>query len=179
MDTINDGWVSLHRKLLDNPIFKNPEALQLFIYSLLRANYKPREILMNHQVVFLDRGQFLFGLNQASKDLKMSIKKLRNRSKILEKLGIWARRRASKFSIITVCNYDYYQNPENAKGHDKGQSKGTMRATDNKEIKINNIRSGQKTPDPTTKDFLNYWSETFIRNRSTIYIQLWKRRKTD
>ena len=34
--------------------------------------------------------------------------------------------------VITIQNYDYYQNPKNYEGHNEGQSKGTKRDNTNK-----------------------------------------------
>jgi len=167
----DEGWVSLHRKLLDNPIFKDAEALQLFIYCLLRANYKDNDILFNGQVVHLKRGQFIFGLRKASKALKMSIKKLRTRLLILGKLGITAQQTAHRFSIITVCNYNQYQDSQNEKGHNKGHTEGTLRATDNKDNKENNIGRASKKTDanPKIKEFFSYWKETFTQKTGQPY----------
>jgi hypothetical protein len=165
----DEGWIKLHRKILDNPIFKDSEALQLFLYCLLRANFKPNDFLFNGQVVHLDRGQFIFGLRKASKALKMSIKKLRNRLLILGKLGITAHQTTHRFSIITVCNYNHYQDIQNGKGHSKGHSEGTLRAT-NKNVKNEKNKNGRsKDADPRVKEFLNYWGETFTQKTGQPY----------
>jgi hypothetical protein len=121
---IPDGYVLLARKLLDNPIFKDREALQLFIYGLLKANHKPKRFIFNQKEVTLDRGQFITGIFELSRATGQTPKQIRNRLALLENTGIWARKRASKFSVITICNYNPYQNPENYKGQGKGQAEG-------------------------------------------------------
>ncbi len=131
MYTINDGYILLSRRLLDNPIFRDREALQLFIYGLLRANHKQNRFLFNRQEMVLDRGQFITGIYELSRATGQTPKQIRNRLALLENAKIWARKRASKFSVITICNYDYYQNPENYKGQAKGQGEGKQRATNN------------------------------------------------
>jgi hypothetical protein len=35
--------------------------------------------------------------------------------------------KATHGMVITVCNYDYYQNPENYEGNDEGSMKETRR----------------------------------------------------
>ena len=32
------GWIKLHRKVMDSPIFKDPEALGLWMIILLKVN---------------------------------------------------------------------------------------------------------------------------------------------
>lgn len=166
------GWVRLWRKILENPIIKDAEALQLFVYCLLKATHRDIEVVVNHQIVRLERGEFIFGLHQASRDLKMSIKKLRNRLIILQNLQILARKTASKFSIISIYNYEYYQDSKNEEGQAKGQAGGKQRATyNNNRTKedINNGSSGKKTPDPKIKDFFTYWGETFLQETGQPY----------
>ncbi len=170
MDTISDGYVLLSRKLLDNPIFKDREALQLFLYGLLRANHKPNRIIFNRQEMALDRGQFITGIYELSRATGQTPKQIRTRLALLENTGIWARRRASKFSIITICNYDYYQTPENYKGQAKGQGEGKQRATDNN---VNNGRSNigrsKKETDPRVNELLSYWREAFQKETGQPY----------
>ena len=170
MDTIRDGYVLLSRKLLDNPIFKDREALQLFLYGLLRANHKPNRIIFNRQEMAVERGQFITGIYELSRATGQTPKQIRNRLTLLENTGIWARKRASKFSIITICNYDYYQNPENYKGQAKGQGEGKQRATDNNDKnEKNNIGRSKKETDPRVKEFLTYWGEAFLKQIGQPY----------
>lgn len=133
-DGKDDGWIKVYRKMLDNPIFKDSETLQLFLYCLLRANFKPNDFLFNGQVVHLERGQFIFGLRKASKALKMSIRKLRTRLLVLGKLGITTHLTTHRFSIITVCNYNHYQDIQNDQGHIQRHSDDTVTTT-NKNVK--------------------------------------------
>ena len=172
MFTIDDeGWVKLHRKILDNPVFKDREALQLFLYCLLRANYKPNDFIFNGQVVHLERGQFIFGLRKASKALKMSIRKLRTRLLVLRKLGITTHQTTHRFSIITICNYNQYQDTQNEKGHNKRQTDDTLTTTNKKDNKEkNNGRASKKTDaDPNVKTFLSWWGESFTRKTGKPY----------
>jgi len=172
VDTTNEeGWVKLHRKILSNPVFQDSEALQLFIYCLLKANHKPANILFNQQIVALERGQFIFGLHQACKDLKMSMRKLRNRLLILGKLEITAIKTTNKFSIITVCNYSQYQDSKNEKGQTKGQT-DDKQTTTNKNVKNekNYIGRSKKDTDPRVKEFEEYWGKTFQEQTGYSYL---------
>ena len=168
---INDGYVLLSRKLLDNPIFRDREALQLFLYGLLRANHKPNRIIFNRQEMALDRGQFITGIYELSRATGQTPKQIRNRLALLENAGIWARKRASKFSVITVCNYEYYQNPENYKGQAKGQGEGKQRATDNND-KNENIY------DSTEFRLASFLLEEILKNKPDFKkpnLQTWAR----
>lgn len=42
----NKGWVKLHRSLLDNPICRKPNYLSIFVFLLLKANHKDKNIIV-------------------------------------------------------------------------------------------------------------------------------------
>lgn len=131
------GFITLHRKLLQSSVFEDAELLKVWIWCLLRANHKDCEVVHAKQIVPLKRGEFITGRFSASEELFLSEKVFRNRIETLVRLGQIAKKRANKFSIISVVKYDYYQtNVENRAN--KGPTKGQQRATDNNVNNVNN-----------------------------------------
>jgi len=121
-----EGWIKLHRKLLENPIFLKPELLQLFVYCLLKANHKAQKIIFNGQEIEIKIGQFITGRNAMAKDLKQNPITTYKRLKILENLQILNIKSNNKFSVVTVVNYGLYQSEE-IKRNTKRNNKGTTR----------------------------------------------------
>jgi hypothetical protein len=134
-DDLSGGWVKLYRKLLDNSVFKDSEAVHLLVYSLLKANHKEKKILWNGNEITVKRGQFITGLHKISKETGISVKKIRARKKLFERLGIWAIKTAHTHSMLSVCNYGKYQGNQSEEGHTRGHSQGTYRATNKNEKK--------------------------------------------
>lgn len=106
------GWIKLHRKLLENPIIKKPELLQIFLYCLLKANHEPEKILFNGEEMVIQRGQFVTGRNVLSNDLNQNGRTLYDRLKILKNLKIINIKTNNKFSLVTVVNYGLYQSTD-------------------------------------------------------------------
>ena len=121
-----EGWIKLHRKLIENPIFLKPELLQLFIYCLLKANHEAQKIIFNGQEIEIKIGQFITGRNAMAKDLKQNPITTYKRLKILENLQILNIKSNNKFSVVTVVNYGLYQSEE-IKRNTKRNNKGTTR----------------------------------------------------
>ena len=121
-----EGWIKLHRKLIENPIFLKPELLQLFIYCLLKANHEAQKIIFNGQEIEIKIGQFITGRNIIAKDLKQNPITTYKRLKILENLKILNIKSNNKFSVVTVVNYGLYQSEE-IKRNTKRNNKGTTR----------------------------------------------------
>lgn len=83
-------WIKVHRRLLDSNVFANPDTLKVWIWLLLRANYKDRIISLKtgkgYEDVLVKRGKVLFGRNKASEKLDMSPSKVIRHLKKMEDL---------------------------------------------------------------------------------------------
>ena len=110
-----DGWIKLHRKLIENPIFQKEELLQLFIYCLLKANHEPNKIIFNGKEMVVEKGQFITGREVLAKDLNKKPITTYKRLKILENLQILNIKSNNKFSLVTVVNYGLYQSVKEKK----------------------------------------------------------------
>jgi len=121
----NQGWIKLHRKMLDNPIMTSGDSylLQLWIHLLLSVNAIEKRFLFNGDEMLLRPGQGIFGLNQIVKDCTIykddtttNFKRCKTiyyrRLKILEKLGNVKLQPTNKFTVITITNWNIYQSNE-------------------------------------------------------------------
>ena len=117
-----EGWIKLHRRFLESPIFTSNDAglVQLWIYILLKINHEPKKVVMSNQIIELDKGQGIFGLNHIVRDLtglknengkKFKSNKIRQyrRLILLEKLQSLKLKPTNKYTVITVLNWDQYQ----------------------------------------------------------------------
>lgn len=114
--------------------YKTPYMTHIFGHLIGKANYKR----MEWNGIVIERGQFVTGLFKLADELGMSVKQVRTCLKRLCDSNEIVRKSASKYSIITICNYDEYQPLEDG----EGQTKGKQRATTNKN---KNIRSKNNT----------------------------------
>ena len=133
------GYVKLWRKALDNNLIKNHKAWCVFSYFLLTAEYSEHTVLMNGCAVNLKPGQIVTGRKVLSAALGLSEKEIRTAIGILEKLKIVAIQRANKYSIVSLVNWDSYQN----EGPQEGQQKGQVWATSKEYIRESESESPQ------------------------------------
>jgi hypothetical protein len=111
-------FVKINRKLLDSFCFANPNHLKVWIWLLLKANYKkafiPIKTGRGVTTIEVDRGQFLYGRKMAEDELQMAgstIERYLQKFKDLEQIIVEPN---SLYSIITICKYDSYQNKTEA-----------------------------------------------------------------
>lgn len=98
---------------MDSDVFANPDTLKIWIWLLLKANYKDRTISLKtgkgYEDVLVKRGKVLFGRNKAEDFLHMSSSKIYRHIQKLEELGKISVKSNNHYSIITICKYERYQ----------------------------------------------------------------------
>ena len=63
-----NGYIKLHRKLLDNPISKKPNWSWLWVVLLLKANHKENKMIWNNNLMVIKEGQFITGRDKLSEE---------------------------------------------------------------------------------------------------------------
>ena len=129
-----EGFIITHRKMLKWEWFTDVNTAHLFLYCLLRANFKDT----TWRGIEIKRGSFITSLEKLAAETGLSVKQVRVALQKLIDTGEVANKPTSKYRIITVKNYDYYQREGKQKGKqkgklraNKGQAEGKQRATDN------------------------------------------------
>lgn len=147
MENFNQGYIKIWRKLKNNPIINNHNALILFIHILLRATYKPTIInLKNGKQIILNKGQLIFSRKKWSIITGISENQIRSTIKFLKKYEIITTYLQSNQTIISVINWDNYQGVENEfckQDHHFTQKKSTT-VKEKELINIKNINNCKK-----------------------------------
>ena len=102
------GWIKIYRTLLDWEWFDDAETVQLFIYLLVTANYEDKK----WRGMVVGRGQTIIGIEALAKRLSSTERKIRTRLEYLTNSGAISRQTTNRFTIVTICNYDSYQDAE-------------------------------------------------------------------
>jgi hypothetical protein len=123
------GWVPLHRRIQNSPVWWRPKALQLFTWLFLNAAHEPRVDNSSGHSVTLVRGQVYASLAQAVEACPLSVKEVRNALAWLAGEGMIVR--DSESSVITIAKYEEYQvgsrkddAPHGDKGEQEREKKG-------------------------------------------------------
>ncbi len=130
-EPIQGGFILISRKLLKSGIMEKPPLYTtLWIWMLMQASYKDHGNLK--------RGQFFTSLEGMRKamihkvgycEVRPTIKEIRGVTKFLTKARMMVTTKVTHGMIITILNYDYYQNAKNYEGHNEGQGEGHIEGT--------------------------------------------------
>lgn len=126
----NNGWIKLHRQMLEWEWADEPATVALFVHLLLMANSDEK---CRYRGIVLKAGQLITSVAGLSKATGITTKALRTRLERLVSTGEISVESCKNYSIITISNYAIYQ-PRANETANKWQTENT----DNMEVMSNN-----------------------------------------
>ena len=141
-----NGWVTVHRKILDHWVSQEPELFAFWMRLLIEANHSDKKRMFNGTLIEIKRGQTLFGLEAFEAKSGISRKKLRRYLSMLESESMIGRQKTNKYSLISIVNYEEYQ-LEGRQEAGKGQAEGKLRASKGQHLENVNTVENEKTKD--------------------------------
>lgn len=154
-----DGWFKTYYKLLEWEWYRDTNMVRLFLHFLLKANYEDKK----WRGMTIKRGQFVTSLAMLHSETTISIQTLRTCIAKLLSTGEINKQLTGKFTIITICKYeDYQQVPDSFQHATNRQLTDNQQATNRqltttKEIK--NIRNKEDNIVSTDVDTLSETSD--------------------
>jgi biotin operon repressor len=103
---MNNGFITLHRRILDWQWYSDANVSRVFLHILLSANHKDRK----WKTINIKRGQLATSYDSISVKLGLTARQVRTAISKLKKSGECVTRRSGLFLLVTVVKYDDYQN---------------------------------------------------------------------
>ena len=110
---MDNGWITLHRKLLDHPIASKPIYLALWVHLLLMANHRPKEFMWNGSIKVINDGQFITGRDKLVKQTGIPGTTIERILDALEKWGQIGQQKTTKYRLVTIVKWRQYQSLDN------------------------------------------------------------------
>lgn len=182
----SNGYVKIHRKLLEWGWYKDQNTKAVFLHLLLTANFTETE----YMGVKIYPGQTVIGRKALAKTLGMSEKNVRTALNHLKSTNEVAIKPTNKFSIVTIVNWELYQIDDGQvasttanKTANKWPASGhTIRKKESKNIESAHAPSFEEVNeyveqmgyqmDPAA--FYDYYSETEWTKKNGQKIKDWK-----
>ncbi|HCU7903702.1 DNA replication protein DnaD [Staphylococcus aureus] len=141
------GWISIDRSIQNHWLFKEKRTFSKFeawIYLLMEANHSKAKVPIGNQIVTVERGQRLTSILTLSDLFNWSRFKVKTFLDLLESDGMLEVKTTSKYTLITIVNYDFYQSEQGRNQHQndiKPTSKQHQTNTNNNDNKDNNEKN--------------------------------------
>lgn len=148
---MNNGWIKLHRKLLDNPVYRRPAYLSVWLTLLLLANHEDKKFMWNNGTIVIHEGSLVTGRDKLSKLTGVSSSTIERVLQFLENEHQIEQQKTTKYRVITIINWKEYQTSDNKTDNKRttnGQQTDTYKNVRRKEGK----NTEQKAPEPGAED---------------------------
>ena len=135
------GWIKLHRKLQDSDMFKNLTSKQrdVMIQLIFLANHEPHEWEWKGKIFKVKRGQCITSIDGIKERCAndVSFQNIRTALVKLEKWQFLTNESTKTGRLITVLNYDRYQDKDIDANKDTNRQPTDSQQTANKQLTSN------------------------------------------
>ncbi len=116
---------------------------EAWIWLLLHANFKDNKVNLGFELHEVKRGQFITSQEKLSDHFGWSRQQVRSFLDLLKVDGMISHESTTKFTMITICNYDSYQASQPTNNQPKNNETTTTRQRpDNESPQIKNVNNG-------------------------------------
>lgn len=140
------GWVKIHRQITEWEWYRDANTFRVFMHLLLSANYEDKR-WRNIDVL---RGQIITGRVELAQALCLSERQVRTSLEKLKMSGVISIKTTNQYSLITVENYNLFQDTSNENVQPKVQP-----ATSQKSDKCPTNDQPKVRPTTTTQEYKN------------------------
>jgi len=160
--TPNNGWIKLHRKILDNPMyFSEPfTRMQAWIDLLLLANHSGQYFYIRGNRIDVKRGEVAHSMESLAQRWKWSRGKVLRYISQLENSQMIVQQKSHVITKLSITNYNTYQSDGTTDSTTDGQQ--TVQQTDtnknDKNDKNENKERETRTQQPksTNPDYIKF-----------------------
>ena len=143
------GWIKLHRVILENPIVcKDSDYFSIWCYLLLNATHKEQNKIFKGKKIILKNGQLITGRKVISKQFNISESKVQRVLKKLEIEQQIEQQTSNANRLISIVNWENYQSVE----QQSEQPVNNQRTTSEQPVNTNKNDKNEKNEKNKEKD---------------------------
>lgn len=169
-----DGWIKLHRCLLEKAVWQLNDAQRIVFFTiLLLANHKGRQWLWKGTQFNAEPGQFVTSLPRLAKTARVSVQSVRTALDNLKKLDFLTYQSTGTGRLVTVNNWAFYQRNENESTDESTDDQQTTNRRPTATKNDNNVK------EKSIARFTEFWTEYPNKVSKQDCIKLWGKIKPE
>ena len=165
------GWIKLHRKILDCFIWQDKpyDKARAWIDLLLIARHHDKKMLIDDEVVMIQRGSFMTSIVKLSDRWGWSRNKVVRYLDMLESEHMLNTKRTPKGTLITIVKYDDYQLSDTSCESTNESTYGATNETPNESTDGTTDESSDESQNKNINNNKNVKNEKKERKGQAVY----------
>jgi len=135
-----EGWIKLHRQLLEWEWYDEPNTFRLFMHCLLKANHKDK--MYRGQLV--KSGSFLTSRDLLASETGLTTQQVRTSLKRLESTNEITTKKSKKGTVLQIVKYIAYQHDNQQNNQRFNQQLTNNQPTANQQLTTNKNDNNEK-----------------------------------
>lgn len=119
-----EGWIKLHRKIMDHWIWQDPEKLRAWLDLVMLVNHEVKKICIDSQVIEVKPGQHWTSEMKLAERWQWNRKRVARFLNLLQSDDMILKESTKKGTMLTIVNYGVYQGFSEKSGQQSGQQSG-------------------------------------------------------
>ena len=148
-----NGFIKLHRSMLDWEWYKDANTARVFLHLLLVANWQDGK----WHGVEVKRGQRLTSYASLAKETRISVQSVRTALSHLISTGEITCEPTNKYTLITIANYEKYQG-EDADTNTQSNAQNNEKLTSNQQATNTQLTTNKERNKARKRESNNYIS---------------------
>lgn len=152
-----EGWIRLYRKTQEHWLWTKKRKFSQFeawIYILFKANHKKVKIMLDGELIVVNKGSFITSEVQLAKEWTWDRSTVRKFLSTLEKDKMILKNATSKYTSISIENWELYQNTQQQEQHQDNINATSEQHQNNTNNNVNNVNNEKNVNNniPASKD---------------------------
>ena len=155
-----NGYIKLHRKIMEWEWYDDPTVMRTFLHLLLKANHKEK----TWRGVEIKPGELITSYAHLSQETGLTKQQIRTALDKLESTQEITRTATNKYTTVNVLNWRLYQEEETESNTQSNTQATSKQQTNNKQITTTNNDKNVKNDKNTYKDIVEFLNQTAKTN---------------
>lgn len=147
---MDESWIKLHRKLIDHWVYTRPEYLSIWIYILIRANWKDTKAIVGGQIRVIERGDVLTSIQALAEGSHTSVQTVRTFLKLAREDDMIQLVPNTAATHIKVLNYNRLQEVPTASQQASNTAPTSGQQAPNNIIRSKESKKGRREEEKNT-----------------------------
>ena len=173
MELSMDGWIKLHRRMLEWEWYTDANAFRVFVHLILIANRFPAK----WRGVTIDVGQRITSLDSIAESIGLSKRQVRTAIDKLKATGEVVTEVTRNALLVTVCNYETYQTEDSEQRHGFDTQMSRKCHADDTQLTPNKKEKKEKKENNTLFD--EFWTAYDLKKNRKKAEQAWRKTRPE